>query len=121
VGPTTKTITVTGGVTFNELREAYYTQQKASLKAERIWLLVETCQDTRNIKAAILAIHKLSKEMGSEVPFIDRSRSSRWERFFLLAGQTWRQCGRRCGMPSRWRWDELRNRTGVHDRPAFER
>src|SRR2546429_7224276 len=33
-------------------------------------LLVETCQDTRNIKAAILAIHRLSKEMGSEVPFI---------------------------------------------------
>src|ERR1700731_4127866 len=28
IGPTTKTITVTGGVTFEELREAYYLQAK---------------------------------------------------------------------------------------------
>src|SRR5207244_7865588 len=72
VGPTTKAITVTGGVTFNELRETYYTQAKGLVEGGADLLLVETCQDTRNIKAAILAIHKLSKEIGSEVPFIDR-------------------------------------------------
>ena len=33
-------------------------------------LLVETCQDTRNIKAAMLAIQKLSKEIGMPVPFM---------------------------------------------------
>lgn len=70
VGPTTKAITVTGGVTFSELREAYYAQAKALVEGGVDLLLVETCQDTRNIKAAILAIHKLSKEIGTQVPFI---------------------------------------------------
>src|SRR5712664_3204295 len=70
IGPTTKAITVTGGVTFSELCEAYYTQAKGLVEGGVDLLLVETCQDTRNIKAAILAIRKLSKEIGSEVPFI---------------------------------------------------
>ena len=33
-------------------------------------LLVETCQDTRNIKAALLAIERLSHEIGQKVPVI---------------------------------------------------
>src|SRR5947199_8652249 len=70
MGPTTKAITVTGGVTFEELREAYYVQAKGLVEGGIDLLLVETCQDTRNIKAAILAIHKLSKELGSQVPII---------------------------------------------------
>src|SRR5204863_4187366 len=70
VGPTTKAITVTGGVTFSELRETYSKQAKGLVEGGADLLLVETCQDTRNIKAAILAIHRLSKEIGSEVPFI---------------------------------------------------
>src|SRR5438309_1211548 len=70
MGPTTKAITVTGGVTFNELREAYYVQAKGLVEGGVDLLLVETCQDTRNIKAAILAIQRLSKEIGSAVPFV---------------------------------------------------
>jgi 5-methyltetrahydrofolate--homocysteine methyltransferase len=70
VGPTTKAITVTGGVTFDELRAAYYAQAKGLVEGGVDLLIVETCQDTRNIKAAILAIQRLSKEIGSEVPFI---------------------------------------------------
>jgi len=70
MGPTTKAITVTGGVTFSELREAYYTQAKGLVEGGVDLLLVETCQDTRNIKAAILAIQRLGKEIGSEVPFV---------------------------------------------------
>jgi 5-methyltetrahydrofolate--homocysteine methyltransferase len=70
IGPTTKAITVTGGVTFDELREAYFAQAKGLVEGGVDLLLVETCQDTRNIKAAILAIQKLSKEIGSDVPFI---------------------------------------------------
>src|SRR6266852_1760205 len=70
MGPTTKAITVTGGVTFEELRGAYYTHAKGLVEGGVDLLLVETAQDTRNIKAAILAIHRLSKEIGSEVPFI---------------------------------------------------
>ncbi len=70
MGPTTKAITVTGGVTFEGLRENYYVQAKGLLEGGADLLLVETCQDTRNIKAALLAIEKLSTEIGSIVPVI---------------------------------------------------
>src|ERR1700716_514365 len=70
IGPTTKAITVTGGVTFEELREAYYIQAKGLVEGGVDLLLVETSQDTRNIKAALLAIQKLSAEVGQQVPFV---------------------------------------------------
>ncbi|HEY2461035.1 MAG TPA: homocysteine S-methyltransferase family protein, partial [Candidatus Acidoferrum sp.] len=70
VGPTTKAITVTGGVTFGELREAYYVQAKGLVDGGVDLLLVETCQDTRNIKAALFAVQQLSKEIGAQVPVI---------------------------------------------------
>src|SRR5258708_1789261 len=59
MGPTTKAITVTGGVTFEGLRENYYVQAKGLVQGGADLLLVETCQDTRNIKAALLAIERL--------------------------------------------------------------
>src|SRR5438045_9298137 len=70
MGPTTKAITVTGGVTFEQLREAYYVQAKGLVEGGVDVLLVETCQDTRNIKAATLAIRQLSETIGAQVPFI---------------------------------------------------
>src|SRR6266852_6094722 len=70
MGPTTKAITVTGGVTFRGLLDSYYTQAKGMVDGGVDLLLVETCQDTRNIKAAILAIQKLSKEIGMPIPFL---------------------------------------------------
>ncbi len=70
MGPTTKAITVTGGVTFEGLRGNYYVQAKGLVEGGADLLLVETCQDTRNIKAALLAIEKLSKEIGGQIPTI---------------------------------------------------
>ena len=70
MGPTTKAITVTGGVTFEGLQDSYYVQAKGLLEGGSDLLLVETCQDTRNIKAAVLAIQKLSREIGAPIPFI---------------------------------------------------
>jgi 5-methyltetrahydrofolate--homocysteine methyltransferase len=70
MGPTTKAITVTGGVTFAGLREAYYVQARGLVEGGVDFLLLETSQDTRNIKAAILAIQKLSREIGTPVPFV---------------------------------------------------
>src|SRR3974390_3057217 len=70
IGPTTKAITVTGGVTFEGLLDSFYEQAKGLLEGGSDLLLVETSQDTRNIKAAILAINKLSKEIGEDVPYI---------------------------------------------------
>jgi len=70
MGPTTKAITVTGGVTFEGLLDSYYVQAKGLVQGGSDLLLVETCQDTRNIKAAILAIHKLGAEIGTPVPYV---------------------------------------------------
>ena len=70
MGPTTKAITVTGGVTFEGLLDSYYVQAKGLIEGGSDLLLVETCQDTRNIKAATLAIQKLSKEIGMPIPFL---------------------------------------------------
>ena len=68
MGPTTKAITVTGGVTFPQMREGYYRQAKGLWEGGADILLVETCQDTRNIKAALLAIRQLEQELGVRIP-----------------------------------------------------
>ncbi len=68
MGPTTKAITVTGGVAFEELRGYFYRQARALMEGGSDLLLVETCQDTRNVKAALLAIRQLGRELGFIVP-----------------------------------------------------
>lgn len=68
IGPTTKAITVTGGVTFPELREHFRVQARALVEGGADLLLVETCQDTRNVKAALLAIRQVEDELGCQVP-----------------------------------------------------
>ncbi len=68
IGPTTKAITVTGGVTFPDLVENFYQQSKALIEGGADVLLVETSQDTRNVKAALLAIGRLRQELGHPIP-----------------------------------------------------
>ncbi len=68
MGPTTKAITVTGGVTFPDLVSNYYEQAKALLEGGADILLLETCQDTRNIKAGLLAINRLGQELNYPIP-----------------------------------------------------
>ena len=68
MGPTTKAITVTGGVTFAELERCFHDQAQALVAGGADLLLVETCQDTRNTKAALLAIRRLERELGQRVP-----------------------------------------------------
>jgi 5-methyltetrahydrofolate--homocysteine methyltransferase len=68
IGPTTKAITVTGGVTFPDLTQHFYVQSKGLIEGGADVLLVETCQDTRNVKAALLAIGRLGKELGHRIP-----------------------------------------------------
>jgi 5-methyltetrahydrofolate--homocysteine methyltransferase len=68
MGPTTKVISVTGGVTFDELRKSYFEQASGLIEGGADLLLLETCQDTRNIKAGILAIQELSREVGQPIP-----------------------------------------------------
>lgn len=70
MGPTTKMLALTGGVTFTELAEAYYRQAMGLLTGGVDLLLVETCQDTLNVKAAGVGIHRAFKELGLEVPIM---------------------------------------------------
>ncbi|HWE48857.1 MAG TPA: methionine synthase [Bryobacteraceae bacterium] len=68
IGPTTKAITVTGGVTFHQLVQNFHDQAKALIDGGADILLVETAQDTRNVKAALLAIRRLKNESGLDIP-----------------------------------------------------
>ncbi|MDM5156453.1 methionine synthase [Bacillus sp. DX1.1] len=62
MGPTTKAISVTGGVTFDGLIEAYKRQARGLLRGGVDVLLVETSQDMRNVKAACLGIQQAFAE-----------------------------------------------------------
>lgn len=68
IGPTTKAISVTGGVTFQELVENFYIQAKGLLDGGADYFLIETSQDTRNIKACLIALDRLFEETGEEIP-----------------------------------------------------
>jgi len=68
MGPTTKAITVTGGVTFPELVEHFRVQALGLVEGGVDMLLVETQQDTRNVKAAVLGIDRALAELGTKVP-----------------------------------------------------
>ncbi len=71
MGPTTKAISVTGGITFEQLRNNYLEQARGLIEGGVDLLLLETCQDTRNIKAGVLAIQELGREIGQPIPLID--------------------------------------------------
>ncbi|MFO1462861.1 MAG: methionine synthase [bacterium] len=68
MGPTTKAISVTGGVGFEELVEHFAAQAKALYDGGVDYFLLETCQDTRNIKAGILGIQKVLAQEAFAIP-----------------------------------------------------
>ena len=68
MGPTTKTISVTGGVTFDELAESYHQQAAGLLEGGADVLLLETGQDTLNIKAGLEGIDRALAELGRPAP-----------------------------------------------------
>ncbi|HEX5136613.1 MAG TPA: methionine synthase [Planctomycetota bacterium] len=68
MGPTTKAISVTGGVTFEELVRTFAAQAEALVEGGVDYLLIETAQDTRNIKAALLGAREGSARGGRDVP-----------------------------------------------------
>ena len=70
MGPTTKAITVTGGVTFAQLIENFQQQAHALAEGGSDMLLVETCQDTRNIKAALIGIQRAFEQLGYRLPIM---------------------------------------------------
>ncbi|WP_407637453.1 methionine synthase [Calidifontibacillus oryziterrae] len=70
MGPTTKSLSVTGGTTFNELIENFEEQARGLLDGGVDLLLLETSQDMRNVKAAFIGIEKAFSTTGRKVPLI---------------------------------------------------
>src|SRR4029077_6154230 len=70
MGPTTRAISVTGGVTFEELRQNYYDQARALVDGGVDVLLLETCNDSISVKAGLLAIGQVGKELGLRFPIM---------------------------------------------------
>src|SRR5512144_2047627 len=70
MGPGTRTITVTGGVTFDEVTEAYRAQAAALIAGGVDALLLETCQDTLNVKAAAIGLRQAMDAAGIELPLM---------------------------------------------------
>ena len=70
MGPTTRTISVTGGVTFAQLVQAFHGQTLGLLAGGADLLLLETAQDTLNIKAAAEGIRLAFGESGKRVPLM---------------------------------------------------
>ena len=70
IGPTTKTLSVTGGITFDELRENFYVQAKALVEGGADLILLETSQDMLNVKAATIGIKQAFAETGIELPIM---------------------------------------------------
>ena len=68
MGPTTKTISVTGGITFEELANDYHIQATGLIEGGVDLLLLETSQDTLNVKAGLEGIDRAFAELGKEIP-----------------------------------------------------
>ncbi|MFC4597950.1 methionine synthase [Cohnella hongkongensis] len=70
LGPTTKTLSVTGGVTFDQLVQDYLDQVVALMEGGVDCILIETCQDTLNVKAASIGVREAFHRMGRELPIM---------------------------------------------------
>ncbi|NGM81003.1 methionine synthase [Paenibacillus sp. 7124] len=68
MGPTTKTLSVTGGVTFSELTDSYEEQAVALIEGGVDALMLETSQDTLNVKAGSIGIRNAFEKTGVTLP-----------------------------------------------------
>ncbi len=70
MGPSTRSISVTRNVTFDEVREAYALQARALVEGGVDALLLETAQDTLNVKAATIGIRAVLAELSVDLPLM---------------------------------------------------
>ena len=67
MGPGTKTISVTGGITFDQVADAYEAQALGLIEGGVDVLLLETMQDTVNVKAILTGVERAIKKTGAPV------------------------------------------------------
>ena len=78
IGPTAKSLTMASDisragerqVSFDEMAAAYFEQAEALVEGGADVLLLETCYDALNAKAAIYAIERLNELTGKEIPLM---------------------------------------------------
>jgi 5-methyltetrahydrofolate--homocysteine methyltransferase len=70
MGPSTRSISVTRNVTFAEVEAAYRVQAAGLIEGGVDALLLETCQDTLNVKAAALGVRAALREAGVTLPLM---------------------------------------------------
>src|SRR5262245_2040186 len=70
MGPGTRTTSVTANVTFDQVLEAYRVQARALIEGGVDALLLETCQDTLNVKAAASGLRRAMAESGVALPLM---------------------------------------------------
>jgi 5-methyltetrahydrofolate--homocysteine methyltransferase len=68
MGPTTKALSVTGGITFDELADQFEHQAYALTDAGSDYLLLETALDTLNLKAGLVGIDRAFSKLGYRIP-----------------------------------------------------
>ncbi|HVO98949.1 MAG TPA: methionine synthase [Bryobacteraceae bacterium] len=85
LGPTTKSAALRHA-SFETLRQSYYEHAKYLVEGGVDFLLIETAFDTLNIKAALIAIEQLEKELGQKIPVM--VSGTLMESGSMLGGQT---------------------------------
>lgn len=70
MGPTTKTLSVTGGSTFDEMSASYEEQALGLIDGNVDLLLLETSQDLLNVKAAYTGIQRAFQQRSKEIPLM---------------------------------------------------
>ncbi len=70
LGPGTKTISVTGGITFDEVATNYEEAARGLLEGGADLLFLETQQDTLNVKASLIGIDNAFAALGRSIPVV---------------------------------------------------
>ena len=86
MGPTTKSLSLTGGATFLELVESFRVQAGGLWDGGSDFLLLETQLDTLNTKAGLVGIEQAARERGIKIPVAISGTVEM--QGFLLAGQS---------------------------------
>ena len=70
LGPGTKTISVTGGITFDEVRKNYAEAAQAMMEGGADLFFLETQQDTLNVKASLFGLDDAFDALGRRIPVV---------------------------------------------------
>jgi 5-methyltetrahydrofolate--homocysteine methyltransferase len=70
MGPTNKDLNITGTTTFAQLRADYYEQAKGLVEGGAANQLIETCFDSGSLKAGLVAVDQLRRDLGFDIPVV---------------------------------------------------